>query len=941
MTSESRLATLLDEKTALDIILTMLSAVQSPMEPDVAEAVAKIRLMAPHLDGERLKKQADAAVNVHLGAVGVLDDFTDHLDWLPARRGSINWRFWDRYEWYLRHKVGMAPAAVDAIDEVTTRVLERLEDPQRLPEWDRRGMVMGDVQSGKTSNYVGLICKAADAGYKFIVVLAGLHNNLRSQTQLRVDLGFLGFDTEKNLAFAESNKKVGVGALPQRDFADVVAHALTSSKPDGDFNTGGAKTAGVNPKGADPVILVVKKNKSVLSNLVKYLNGYADKFGDKLQLDIPAIVIDDEADNASVNTKALPAEGEDWSDDEVTAINRAVRELLMKFRRRAYVGYTATPYANIFIHSEAKTPNLGPDLFPAAFILTLPTPSNHVGPAEIFGLAEDRRTGTAAREGVPVVRLISDDEADGFMPPKHKMNHVPAGLPSSLNEALRGFVLACALRSHRGQGEQHQSMLIHVTRFVEVQKIVGNLVAKRIRELTSAMKSEGRTRDAELDRFKSLWERDFVPTTASTAKRWQDAMIQPANWTDVESRIKDVLSRIEVETINGEAADIQRYKAAEEAGRGCYLIAVGGDKLSRGLTLEGLTVSYFLRATKMYDTLMQMGRWFGYRPGYLDACRLYITEELRDWYQHLALVNIELRQDFDYMTSMGKRPADFGLRVRQHTSGMVITSASKMRPGRKLKVSFADSLAETTAFYREKAPNQGNLAVAADLVSRLGACPTTKRDGTAVPYFRWDGVAAKHIIEFLRGFKNHPRSLRSRPDLIAEFIELQNAQDELTSWTVAVVNNRSQTPERQYVLGFLTGGCTERNDANPVEALKEAYTLSKQHLISPDDELLDLSTPQRQRALEVTEALWRASSKKSKGDEAPKKPNGKGARAARPPESGLLLIYELLPDPKDRREDKTLPVTAFAISFPASENAKTVDYRVNNVYWNEEFGGEQ
>jgi hypothetical protein len=845
----------------------------------------------------------------------------------------------------------MAPTAVDAIDDVTKRLLERLEDPARLPDWDRRGMVMGDVQSGKTSNYVGLICKAADAGYKFIVVLAGLHNNLRSQTQLRVDLGFLGFDTEKNLAFAQNNKRVGVGALPQREFADAVAHALTSSKPDGDFNTAVAGTTAVNPRGTDPVILVVKKHKTVLANLVKYLNGYADAVGDRKQLDVPALVIDDEADNASVNTSSRPDDGEQWRDDDVTAINRAIRELLMKFRRRAYVGYTATPYANIFIHSEDKAPGLGPDLFPSAFILTLPTPSNHIGPAEVFGLAEDKRAGTAAREGLPVVRTIPGEEANAFMPPKHKMDHVPASLPASLDKAIRSFVLATALRAHRGQGEQHQSMLVHVTRFVSVQKAVSALVAKRVSALASAMKSEGKTRDAEMDCLKALWHQDFVPATVTITKRWQDPAIVPAAWKDIAPRIKEVVPRIEIQTINGEAADIQRYKAAEEAGHGCYLIAVGGDKLSRGLTLEGLTVSYFLRATKMYDTLMQMGRWFGYRPGYLDACRLFTTEDLSDWYEHLGIVNVELRQDFDYMTAMGKKPTDFGLRVRQHTGGMVITSASKMRPGRKLKVSFADSLSETTAFFRDKHSSLANRYVAEELVKRLGPCPIVDEKNEPVPYFKWTNVGPKHVIDFLRGFKNHPKSMRSRPDLLAEYIELQNAEHELTSWTVALVNNRSQLPRKSdeqgdaqklYTLGELRGGCTERNDANAaLAAVTEPYTLSKQHLISPDDEVVDLSDAQRENARRVTKQLWEASSKKNKVENPPARANGKGTRASRSPSNGLLLLYQLVAAPKDCREDESVPVTAFAISFPASENARAVDYKVNNVYWDEEFGGEQ
>jgi hypothetical protein len=193
--------------------------------------------------------------------------------------------------------------------------------------------------------------------------------------------------------------------------------------------------------------------------------------------------------------------------------------------------------------------------------------------------------------------------------------------------------------------------------------------------------------------------------------------------------------------------------------------------------------------------------------------------------------------------------------------------------------------------------------------------------------------------------------MRSRPDLLAEYVELQNAEHELTSWTVALVNNRSQLPRKPedkvdphklYTLGQLRGGCTERNDANTAStAVNEPYTLSKQHLISPDDEVVDLSEDQRKNALLVTRQLWEVSSKKNKTDDPPTRANGKGARASRSPSNGLFLVYQLYASPNDHREDSSVPVTAFAISFPASENAKTVDYRVNNVYWDEEFGGEQ
>jgi len=187
--------------------------------------------------------------------------------WLSARRGEIKWSFWSRYRWYLENQRNIPADVLKRMDEDTDKIIERLEDPRRAGPWDRRGMVVGDVQSGKTSNYSGLICKAADAGYSAIIILAGMHNNLRSQTQERIDTGFLGFDTEKNMSYDASARWLGVGLLKQSEFRNLPITALTTSKAQGDFKKNIAESLGIPVLGGDPYVFVVKKNKSVLENL--------------------------------------------------------------------------------------------------------------------------------------------------------------------------------------------------------------------------------------------------------------------------------------------------------------------------------------------------------------------------------------------------------------------------------------------------------------------------------------------------------------------------------------------------------------------------------------------------------------------------------------------------------------------------------------------------
>jgi len=922
-------------KNALNHALLILKNKPAPVEADVrAAAQLVVGLMGGmniSIDVEDLVRHIEGAVNVHVGEATVLDNkWDDHQAWLPAQRGSIKWGFWERYRWYLENESGIPAEVVGRMHEVTDMILERLEDPRRPSPWDRRGMVVGDVQSGKTSNYTGLVCKAANAGYSAIIILAGMHNNLRSQTQERIDMGFLGFDTEKNLAYDNDSKKIGVGLLPQSEFQNLPVLALTSSKATGDFRKTVAEGLGINQLGGTPTVFVVKKNKSVLEHLCNWLN---DRTGDA-----SVLVIDDEADNASVNTGALPEPSEDPKERDPTTINRLIRTLLLKFKKRAYVGYTATPFANIFIHPDVEHSTCGPDLFPSAFILNLHSPSNHVGPAEVFGLPEDCRAGLEEREGLPIVQMVQADEAQTFMPSGHRREFRPTGLPPSLKRAIRCFVLSTALRGCRGQESEHQSMLIHVTRFVDVQRELRVLIQAEMQNLSSTLRMEGRENAALLKEFKQIWNEDYAPTSAVIADRLDDPLLTPVGWECVKKKLAAVASRIQVETMNGEAGDVRHYKDAKN---GCYIIAIGGDKLSRGLTLEGLTVSYFLRPSHMYDTLMQMGRWFGYRPGYVDACRLFITNELKEWYQYIAAAMLELRQDFDYMSLIGATPAEFGLRVRQHPAELEITAANKMRTGTKMQVSFADTLVETV-YFQKKGPNAQNLEAARAFLSRLVA---PKPLEGKPDYHAWE-VTGEDVVSFLKSYqppKDPHNSRGSRIDLITEYIESQLKVGELGKWTVVLTSKKGNVgnPTCSYDFGHgLNVGLWERNNCpgtNPTQ-----YRLIKDHLISPKDELIDLSRhadpgmkSEWDVALDFMKEMWKKSTKRNKNNE-PEEPNGKGARNARSPLNGLLLIYLIGPE-LDKRQAGDPVYTAFAISFPASKSGKAVTYTVNNIY-SDEFG---
>ena len=313
------------------------------------------------VDTDSLVRELEANLNVVVGFASTLtDDASDHVPWLADRRSSITWGFTRRYHRFLKERKGWALPTLQRSDDLTDRILDLLEDPCRAGSWDRRGMVVGEVQSGKTSNYIELICKAADAGYRFIVVLTGTTNSLRAQTQLRFDEGFLGWDTRLNLALDATSKRVGVGTLTGEPLLNVIPS--TNAEERGDFNRRIANQFNVR-LGGSPVLMVVKKNGSVLRNLTRWAKSLSSVGpGDPIP-NIPTLVIDDEADYASVNTRPVG----NGDDEDPTAVNRRIRDLLNAFEKSVYIGYTATPFANIFIFPTRMRPDTDGTCSPGIF----------------------------------------------------------------------------------------------------------------------------------------------------------------------------------------------------------------------------------------------------------------------------------------------------------------------------------------------------------------------------------------------------------------------------------------------------------------------------------------------------------------------------------------------------------------------------------------------
>jgi hypothetical protein len=929
----------------------------APLSRDeIAQVVDQLLTAFPEWRDVTSRSQALAQLgtlfSTFVGEESVLHADDGHVPWLEGR--SNRWQFWNRYRTYLIRR-RIPQTAINALDRVTNRALELLGDPESTSGFDRRGMVVGDVQSGKTSNYTGLICKAADAGYRVIIVLTGMNNNLRSQTQIRLDEGFIG-KVSVPLSDANTSRIVGVGEIDP----SAIVNWATNRTERGDFNFRVMSQFGIHP-GERPLLLVVKKNGGVLDGVLEWIRvtgNTRDELGPRFS-HMPLLVIDDEADQASVDTRPQSFDG--TTPDAVhkpAPINAKIRTILERFDQASYVGYTATPFANIFIHPDAETGKEFQDLFPRHFIISIPAPETYVGASRIFGSFSEDEEDENSTVGIPeLIKRFKDHAASssrtemrGWMPPVHRSDHIPLYegqdcVPPSLVKAIRCFALVVAARRARGQIGEHNSMLVHVTRFQAVQRRVVNQVQEAVDALVNEVRYGG---SPALSALRELWNEEFQPVIQQL--NLEDC--SPVQWGEVEPALTASVGSIRVREINGSSADILDYE--QNRGVGLNVIAIGGDKLSRGLTLEGLSISYFLRGSTMYDTLMQMGRWFGYRPGYLDLCRLFTTAELVLWYEHIAGASEELRREFDRMEALRQSPEEFGLKVRSHST-LTVTSRAKMRNGTTLKVSFAGDVSETTVFATDEQTLLANHAATADLVERLQTAvvryvqnPEQPRSLGRVHRWNgshlWTGASAQQILGFLDRFRTHEDASRADSKILARYIRRQNELGELSSWNVLLLGGEGEDVVEfggislSSVIRQPKGGYGKEE---PYRVIRLGERFDIRRLLNPRDEAVDISAEDYAAAMDETLANP-PKRRRADAEADPANPSGVYLRSKRSPGTGLLLIYPLartamVPTPdenKVRHQFLVAPVPpiGIGISFPASSRAKSVTYVVNSVY---------
>ena len=539
----------------------------------------------------------------------------------------------------------------------------------------------------------------------------------------------------------------------------------------------------------EPVLVVTKKNRTILASLAAWLRTRnADRQG---HIDLPLLLIDDEADNASINTRNKP--------DETTAINAAIRDLLSLFKRSSYVGFTATPFANIFIDPSSANEMLGDDLFPKDFIHLLEPPTNYVGMNNLFPITDPDQQDVGEDEA-QAAGLRTIDDADNWLPVDHKQDAIPGPIPYSLLTALRHFVLACAvrdLRTQAGTGDQergiHRSMLVNVSRFTAVQNRVADDIHAELDRVRQQVRLYGRLSAAQAAESPEIAELQKV-----FADEFADCTF---DWPSVLGVLHEAASPIRVQPVNQGTGAASLDYSIIDAPPGVRVIAVGGNSLSRGLTLEGLCVSYLLRNSKAYDTLLQMGRWFGYRDGYGDVCRVFLSEEAEGWYRHVADATNELKRDFSRMRRQKATPAEFGLRVRTHPDTLLITARNKMATGVDVvgevrDISLAGRGIETARLYADKKRNDDNFNIVDHFLSGLvdvSGAPGPSPHGSALI---WRNISALVIGQLLEEFLVHPLNHDFQGEAIAVFLReaVERGDTQLSAWSVAIPTGGDKGP---------------------------------------------------------------------------------------------------------------------------------------------------
>lgn len=753
------------------------------------------------------------------------------------------WYHWGRLEGMLRKSPKWLDSQINSVAAESLRVIRHLSDPRGETLFQSRGLVVGYVQSGKTANYTAVAARAVDAGYRIVIILSGIHDALRSQTQNRLERELTGHQAG-GVGYAERGKEWIALTTPNEDFKEQDVRILQSTAP---------------------FIAVVKKHVTVLTKLDRWLESAA-----RFLTDMPVLLIDDEADQASINTKGnrpldstIREDDEEDQDAAPSRTNALIRSILQRAPRAAYIAYTATPFANILINPNAVDRRVGDDLFPKDFVIQLPRPRGYTGTEELFGVSA---------QGRDVLRTVPDDDVRVLRTTRGRKSaeiviQAPPALPSTLTDAILAFCIAGAIRSLRPNlADQSHTMLVHVSQRMDDQERIASAVNDQL-DLWRAAEGQGQKLDAVF-----LQALDLMRVGVSL----------PADDVSIISAAISIMRRIVVLVLNSQTGENLEYD--EKPGR--QIIAVGGNRLSRGLTLEGLTISYFLRTASMCDTLLQMARWYGFRTGYEDLIRIWTTDGIARWFAELALVEQSLRDSIVALDRAGRRPSQMAIRLRAH-SDLLLTSRNKSSMAVNQQDSWSGEHPQTVLLpLGNDEKLRANRQLTEELLSKVGPF----KSGTGGLLAR--DIAPEVVCAYLRSYEINEDIVAFRSEPLADWIMARVIAGELTDWTIFVASP--------------TGGETTTIGGHSINLVKRSRISS---------ESIGILTDPRHEGVDLPE-----------GPDGYRREGGtydaEAMRMARPATQGLLIIYPL--NAAHLGVTSTDAVIALALSLPeTSDSAST------------------
>ena len=797
-----------------------------------------------------------------IGDFSCVSDDT-YRPWINNRKIDTQLYFWDRYVQLLNKQYNLG--VIQNTDDATDFILDRLGNPKE-ESFNKRGLVMGSVQMGKTLNYIGLINKAADMGYKLIIVLAGGTETLREQTQKRINEGFIEKRDGEDEDY-DKRKPISYTNVAQ------------------DFN----KLERTPPslyQVKNSIVLVCKKNAPVLKNLLEdwvikahelesedFPNGPKQIGGDNSLL-----FIDDEADYASVNTADISSNASDR-----TKINRRIREILARFTKRSYLAYTATPFANIFIDPESNNNEWeDDDLFPKNFIYRLAFPSNYKGPRNYFGGGEESFNSVKTLSFEEGNRMIDFINIDRESEDKDEHIYEVNGMTEDLKEAIRYFFIVVVERYIRGQGVEHNSMMInfqYLTKLQDELYIHVNQYGKELKQSISSfykLPLNQALSDKNIQDLKETFDNIFQNSPKKHEREFEEIL---KNFNQAHS--------IKVVVVHYRSQHTLDYDQHSE---GLNVIAIGGFSLSRGLTLNGLSVSFLDRTTRASDTLLQMGRWFGYRDGYDDLCRIYIDYQSQEYLERISETLDELYEELEIMNRANLTPYDFGLRVRDHAGGLLITAKTKMRSAQitTVNISFWGQKYQSVWLPNNIDSMTNNENAVKKLITGLDK--DLYQSDSAPKKHIWRNVSSSDVFEFLDSFEE-----AKRPDneniFIREF--LKEMKSEFSSWTIQLFKNQNPSAKAAEIRGSAFKGIKISDDIEVFSGLRK-FLKPENKIIKTDRSQIGASDMDEQILTDDERSQYE--NYLNNKDDVPNK-----AQAARTAlKNPVLTIYPIIPFNEDK-----------------------------------------